>query len=68
MKTPYILVVAKENAACYSAHMATMRCAHFEPNRTPETATAAAFAPAFRYVYSYYYAYTAMLEGRSSGE
>ncbi|HET9660927.1 MAG TPA: hypothetical protein VFP05_11400 [Thermomicrobiales bacterium] len=52
--------------------MAPTRCAHFESNRAPETAIAAAvcaartsFVPFF---YAYYYACQAMLEVRSSGE
>ena len=51
--------------------MAATRCAHFESNRAPETATAVAL-PAVRdshfSFYYYSYAYQAMLEVRSGSE
>lgn len=71
MKQSIILLVAKSKTSCYSVIMAPMQRAHFESNRTPETASAVMGAPAAdSYVnYSfYYYAYQAMLEVRSSGD
>jgi hypothetical protein len=48
--------------------MAATHDAHFELNRVPKTAHAAAFEPArVSFCYAYYYACQAMLEGRSSG-
>jgi hypothetical protein len=50
--------------------MAATRCAHFESNRAPETATAVtSTATRVFFCYAYYsYAYQAMLEVRPSGE
>ncbi len=67
MKSVFMLSVAKFKSGCYHARVDMLHLVHFESNRTPESASAAAVFPV-SYPSSYYYACLAMLGMRASGD